>query len=1161
MILLTGPGQLTWNNGLLTFISNGQAMGDLHISLATIDDTIVEGTEQFSLSLSNPGSGTGAHVIGSGSVTTSIIDNDIPHFAGSGDSVLLSTVGTAVLPNFQGAYGLSLLNPVQGDLTGLINTLIGPGGILQGETFENALAIVLSQQGVLFNTDAVQLTDSGSSGTYQYQMAFNGSENFINYQNVAPSTLFGALSVTDQLSLLGYSLDGLHDLGNGNLLFTTTGGGNLPYYNQSTGSYTTLHFSNEDVILAVKQPGGFYTYQKFFDGSSDANLDDSLLNLPGVLRDFSIDGLAYSGSLQNGTMYFSLSNLVDVNIAPLLGLDVMGALFDNGGNVYSIQKVNGVWDKSSIAVFFNAAQFGWTNELLENALIDLAQLHVGSALASAINALIGSGQVANYFNIDALDIDGNTMYFSVSSLLSVDLINLLRQVITNPLDPLYALTLRGENIYTISRENASSAWNLATLSLYLDGSNYGLGSSSGLLGNISDNLIEDVNAFSLVRGDHSQPTIMFTTAGGGNESQLGGYNAGTIVQVNNGTFYKAFDLAAVTNNMVTNNSITGFDVLENGTLLLVLGKTATLPGCLIANPNDVIAWNGHTFSMQFDGSAHGLPDGSIIESLYVFPSTSANSGKLLMSVDTTASLPGVGHVANQDIIMFNPQTNSYQMILAGSTVGINDVGAQIVINADLSAGINSEINGLFSPLVGAVTSQLQTAATSLQTTIIAIDNALHNTNLVGSLLQVLSPVLGLVGNLLTGVNSLLTTLGLGLDALDNVAGSVANLSTELHNLLTNLNGISGLNVTLLALQGISIANVKTLTNNAIAFVDNTLSKIAAGADVITHGVDNLIHSLETQLAIGTSVNLSLYDIKIDALHQLSNGDYLISFAQQLRPELDLHLTTDTSFLNNAAVLNLNLGVNTTNILNALAANLDGLLDPILGNYLISDLLASAISPDLGLIGSNIYRLSQGASGDYQFSLYFDGADHGLDNGSAADTVLDYINSLYGNLTLAQLLDQGILHLSSNEDINSIDVNEQSSHLFKGSVINDLLVGHENANDTFYGGLGNDVMTGNGGANSYQFDKASVNIQHVEQDVITDFNPNNGDKLIFLSDIFNGGTNPLENQVHTNLVTINGVTSTLVSVTQPGSTTVIHEVLLIDYAPPIAPLITDIAHLG
>ena len=305
----------------------------------------------------------------------------------------------------------------------------------------------------------------------------------------------------------------------------------------------------------------------------------------------------------------------------------------------------------------------------------------------------------------------------------------------------------------------------------------------------------------------------------------------------------------------------------------------------------------------------------------------------------------------------------------------------------------------------------------------------------------------------------------------------------------------------------------------------------------------------------------MYDIKIDALHQLSNGDYLISFAQQLRPELDLHLTTDTSFLNNAAVLNLNLGVNTTNILNALAANLDGLLDPILGNYLISDLLASAISPDLGLIGSNIYRLSQGASGDYQFSLYFDGADHGLDNGSAADTVLDYINSLYGNLTLAQLLDQGILHLSSDEDINSIDVNEQNSHLFKGSVINDLLVGHENANDTFYGGLGNDVMTGNGGANSYQFDKASVNIQHVEQDVITDFNPNNGDKLIFLSDIFNGGTNPLENQVHTNLVTINGVTSTLVSVTQPGSTTVIHEVLLIDYAPPIAPLITDIAHLG
>ncbi len=60
--------------GTLTFTSNGSPMADLMITLGAVNDTIVEGPEQYNISLSNPGSTTGANVLGSGSVVTTIND-------------------------------------------------------------------------------------------------------------------------------------------------------------------------------------------------------------------------------------------------------------------------------------------------------------------------------------------------------------------------------------------------------------------------------------------------------------------------------------------------------------------------------------------------------------------------------------------------------------------------------------------------------------------------------------------------------------------------------------------------------------------------------------------------------------------------------------------------------------------------------------------------------------------------------------------------------------------------------------------------------------------------------------------------------------------------------------------------------------------------------
>src|SRR5262245_20320438 len=75
-------GTLSYVGGVLTYTSDGTGttpgtMSDLVINLAAVNDGLPEGAEQYSVGLSNPGSTTGANVLGTGLVTTTIIQPDI----------------------------------------------------------------------------------------------------------------------------------------------------------------------------------------------------------------------------------------------------------------------------------------------------------------------------------------------------------------------------------------------------------------------------------------------------------------------------------------------------------------------------------------------------------------------------------------------------------------------------------------------------------------------------------------------------------------------------------------------------------------------------------------------------------------------------------------------------------------------------------------------------------------------------------------------------------------------------------------------------------------------------------------------------------------------------------------------------------------------------
>ena len=96
-----GPGTLTFDGTTLTFAAanDGDSMTDLIIDLMLIDDAIAEGTETFTVDLSNPNEPTGVNVVVDSlldSVTTTI--NDTMDIAGEPDEVRFSINGPTTGP-------------------------------------------------------------------------------------------------------------------------------------------------------------------------------------------------------------------------------------------------------------------------------------------------------------------------------------------------------------------------------------------------------------------------------------------------------------------------------------------------------------------------------------------------------------------------------------------------------------------------------------------------------------------------------------------------------------------------------------------------------------------------------------------------------------------------------------------------------------------------------------------------------------------------------------------------------------------------------------------------------------------------------------------------------------------------------------------------------
>jgi hypothetical protein len=122
-------------------------------------------------------------------------------------------------------------------------------------------------------------------------------------------------------------------------------------------------------------------------------------------------------------------------------------------------------------------------------------------------------------------------------------------------------------------------------------------------------------------------------------------------------------------------------------LYFSLSATGTVGGLSFAN-EDIIAWNGSSFSLYFDGGDVGLATFNI-DAFAVL-----GDNQVLMSFTASGTVPGIGTVDDSDVVRFSATSlgentaGSFAMYFDGSDVGLTtnseDVDAvELLANGDL----------------------------------------------------------------------------------------------------------------------------------------------------------------------------------------------------------------------------------------------------------------------------------------------------------------------------------------------------------------------------------------------------------------------------------------------------------------------------------------------
>jgi hypothetical protein len=132
--------------------------------------------------------------------------------------------------------------------------------------------------------------------------------------------------------------------------------------------------------------------------------------------------------------------------------------------------------------------------------------------------------------------------------------------------------------------------------------------------------------------------------------------------------------------------LSAFHLEVNGDRLFVLDTTVVLPGtALVARPRDVIRLKGNTYDLVFQGQNQGVPPSAQIDALGRSP-----QGDLILSFDVSLELDGV--VAHdEDLLRFDGA--SFSLLFDGSAAGIGPAfdldAAAMLPNGNLLISLDS----------------------------------------------------------------------------------------------------------------------------------------------------------------------------------------------------------------------------------------------------------------------------------------------------------------------------------------------------------------------------------------------------------------------------------------------------------------------------------------
>jgi len=110
-----------------------------------------------------------------------------------------------------------------------------------------------------------------------------------------------------------------------------------------------------------------------------------------------------------------------------------------------------------------------------------------------------------------------------------------------------------------------------------------------------------------------------------------------------------------------------YAVKPNGDELLSFDTTVSLPGGLIAQPADVVRYNGSSYALEFNGALSGVPAGVNVDAVGL------NGDALLLSFDVGFDVaPSIGgvHIDKEDLVSFDAPSATFTMFFDGSAAGV-----------------------------------------------------------------------------------------------------------------------------------------------------------------------------------------------------------------------------------------------------------------------------------------------------------------------------------------------------------------------------------------------------------------------------------------------------------------------------------------------------------